>query len=61
MNFEKMTTKLQEALAESQSLAVGKDNPYIEPAHLLYALVKTRWWICCPSLYRIKYQCANLN
>ncbi|TLU76581.1 ATP-dependent chaperone ClpB [Mannheimia varigena] len=40
MNFEKMTTKLQEALAESQSLAVGKDNPYIEPAHLLYALVK---------------------
>ncbi|HGO5856489.1 TPA: ATP-dependent chaperone ClpB [Mannheimia haemolytica] len=40
MNFEKMTTKLQEALAESQSLAVGKDNPYIEPAHLLYALLK---------------------
>ncbi len=40
MNFEKMTTKLQEALAESQLLAVGKDNPYIEPAHLLYALLK---------------------
>ena len=34
MNFEKFTTKLQEALAEAQSLAVGKDNPYIEPAHL---------------------------
>ncbi|MEG9490575.1 ATP-dependent chaperone ClpB [Mannheimia indoligenes] len=40
MNFEKMTTKLQEALAASQSLSVGKDNPYIEPAHLLYALLK---------------------
>ncbi|WP_419852220.1 ATP-dependent chaperone ClpB [Actinobacillus pleuropneumoniae] len=40
MNFEKLTTKLQEALAEAQSLAIGKDNNYIEPAHLLYALVK---------------------
>lgn len=40
MNFEKFTTKLQEALAEAQSLAIGKDNNYIEPAHLLYALVK---------------------
>jgi len=29
MNFEKFTTKLQEALAEAQSLAVGKDNGYI--------------------------------
>lgn len=40
MNFEKFTTKLQEALAQAQSLAVGKDNSYIEPVHLLYALVK---------------------
>lgn len=40
MNFEKFTTKLQEALAEAQSLAIGKDNNYIEPAHLLYVLVK---------------------
>ncbi|WP_150540028.1 ATP-dependent chaperone ClpB [Actinobacillus vicugnae] len=40
MNFEKITTKLQEALAEAQSLAIGKDNNYIEPAHLLYTLVK---------------------
>ena len=40
MNFEKFTTKLQEALAEAQSLAVGKDNGYIEPAHLLYVLLK---------------------
>ncbi|AAP95500.1 ATP-dependent chaperone ClpB [[Haemophilus] ducreyi] len=40
MNFEKFTTKLQEALNEAQSLAVAKDNAYIEPVHLLYALVK---------------------
>lgn len=50
MNFEKMTTKLQEALAESQSLAVGKDNAYIEPAHLLYALLKQEGGSVAPLL-----------
>ncbi|MBC7499560.1 MAG: ATP-dependent chaperone ClpB [Herminiimonas sp.] len=39
MRQEKMTTKLQEALSDAQSLAVGNDNPYIEPAHLLTALL----------------------
>ncbi|HEX9172184.1 MAG TPA: ATP-dependent chaperone ClpB, partial [Telluria sp.] len=35
-----MTTKLQEALADAQSLTVGNDNPYIEPAHLVLALLQ---------------------
>ena len=39
MRFEKFTTKLQEALAEAQSAALGKDNQYIEPQHLLAALL----------------------
>src|SRR5438105_665541 len=39
MRFEKFTTKLQEALAEAQSAALGNDNQYIEPQHLLAALV----------------------
>ncbi|HYN11616.1 MAG TPA: Clp protease N-terminal domain-containing protein, partial [Burkholderiales bacterium] len=39
MRFEKFTTKLQEALAEAQSLALGKDQQYIEPEHLLLALL----------------------
>src|SRR3954467_14734624 len=39
MRFEKFTTKLQEALAEAQSAALGNDNQYIEPSHLLAALV----------------------
>src|SRR5205085_12056771 len=38
MRFEKFTTKLQEALAEAQSAALGSDNQYIEPQHLLAAL-----------------------
>jgi ATP-dependent Clp protease ATP-binding subunit ClpB len=39
MRFDKFTTKLQEALAEAQSAAVGNDNQYIEPQHLLAALL----------------------
>ncbi|WP_374762254.1 Clp protease N-terminal domain-containing protein, partial [Massilia scottii] len=35
MRQDKMTTKLQEALSDAQSLAVGNDNQYIEPVHLL--------------------------
>src|SRR3954469_9948940 len=38
MRFDKFTTKLQEALAEAQSAALGNDNQYIEPQHLLAAL-----------------------
>ncbi len=40
MNIDKFTGKFQSAIAEAQSLAVGKDNAYIEPAHLLLALLK---------------------
>jgi ATP-dependent Clp protease ATP-binding subunit ClpB len=39
MRQDKLTTKLQEALADAQSRAVGNDNPYIEPVHLLQALM----------------------
>mgnify|MGYP002757945515 CR=1 FL=1 len=31
MRQDKLTTKLQEALADAQSLAVGNDNQYIDP------------------------------
>jgi len=40
MRQDKLTTKLQEALSDARSLAVGNDNQYIEPAHLLAALLQ---------------------
>jgi ATP-dependent Clp protease ATP-binding subunit ClpB len=40
MRFDKFTTKLQEALAQAQSSAVGQDHQYIEPQHLLLALLE---------------------
>ena len=39
MRFDKFTTKFQQALSDAQSIAVGHDNPYIEPQHLLLALL----------------------
>ena len=39
MRIDKLTTKFQEALADAQSLAVTRDNPYIEPVHLLLAML----------------------
>lgn len=39
MRFDKLTTRFQQALADAQSLALRNDNPYIEPAHLLSALL----------------------
>ena len=39
MRFDKFTTQFQQAFADAQSLAVGSDNPYIEPQHLLAALI----------------------
>ena len=39
MRQDKLTTKFQEALSDAQSLALGNDNAYIEPAHLLAAML----------------------
>jgi len=39
MRFDKFTTKFQQALSDAQSLAVGADNQFIEPQHLLLALL----------------------
>ncbi|WP_313074762.1 ATP-dependent chaperone ClpB [Melaminivora sp.] len=40
MRLEKFTTKFQEALSDAQSLALGHDNAYIEPVHLLVAMLR---------------------
>ncbi len=39
MRFDKLTTKFQQAIADAQSLAVQNDNQYIEPVHVLAALL----------------------
>ncbi len=39
MRTDKLTTKFQQALSDAQSMALGNDNGYIEPQHLLLALI----------------------
>jgi ATP-dependent Clp protease ATP-binding subunit ClpB len=39
MRFEKFTTRLQQALSDAQSLAVGNDNQFIEPQHLALSML----------------------
>ncbi|MDM8545248.1 ATP-dependent chaperone ClpB [Candidatus Venteria ishoeyi] len=39
MNMEKITAKFQQALAEAQSLAISLDHSFIEPIHLMIALL----------------------
>ena len=40
MRLDKFTTKFQQAIAEAQSIALGQDNQFIEPVHLLLALLQ---------------------
>ena len=40
MRLDKLTTKFQEALAEAQTIALANDHAYIEPAHLLAAMLR---------------------
>ena len=39
MRIDKLTTKFQQALADAQSLALGRDHQFIEPVHLMTALL----------------------
>lgn len=39
MRFDKLTTKFQEALANAQTIALKNDNAYIEPEHVLFAML----------------------
>ena len=39
MRMDKLTSKFQQALADAQSLAVGRDHNVIEPVHVLIALL----------------------
>ncbi len=40
MRIDKLTSKFQEALADAQSMALGKDHAYIEPVHVLAAMLQ---------------------
>ena len=58
MRLDKLTSKFQMALADAQSLAVGRDHAYIEPLHLMLALLDQDGGSARPILAKSG---ANLN
>ena len=58
MRMDKLTSKFQMALADAQSLALGRDNGFIEPEHLLKALLDQQGGSCRPLLSK---SMVNIN
>jgi ATP-dependent Clp protease ATP-binding subunit ClpB len=61
MRTDKLTTKFQAALADAQSLAVGRDNQYIEPVHLMAALLDQQGGTARPLLEKSGAAVAKLR
>ncbi len=61
MRIDKFTSKLQSALADAQSMALGKDNNYIEPSHLLLALIEQKGGSVRPLLSQTGFDVTELR
>lgn len=61
MRMDKLTSKFQLALADAQSMAVGKDHQFIEPVHVLSAMFQQDGGSVRPLLARVGVQDKALN
>lgn len=61
MRIDRLTSKLQLALSDSQSLAVGMDHPAIEPVHLAQALLDQQGGSVKPLLMQVGFDVNNLR
>ena len=61
MRMDKLTSKFQLALADAQSLAVGKDHQFIEPVHILAAMLQQEGGSIRPLLSRVGVQLKALE
>ncbi len=61
MRQDRLTTQLQNALGEAQSLAVGRDHSSIEPVHLFLALLKQQGGTIRPVLEQAGFDLAGLQ
>jgi len=58
--MDKLTNQLQQALADAQSLALGRDHNFIEPVHLLSALLEQKGGSTRPLLQKAGANLAGL-
>lgn len=61
MRIDRLTSKLQLALSDAQSLAVGHDHPGIEPAHLMQALLEQQGGSIKPLLMQVGFDVNSLR
>ena len=61
MRMDKLTNQLQSALADAQSLALGKDHNFIEPVHLLGALLEQQGGSARPLLQKAGADMSTLR
>ncbi len=61
MRMDKLTSKFQMALADAQSLALGRDNGFIEPEHLMKALLDQQGGSCRPLLSKAGVNMSQLR
>ncbi|GGD00933.1 ATP-dependent chaperone ClpB [Halopseudomonas salina] len=61
MRIDRFTSKLQMALSDAQSLAVGRDNPQIEPVHLMLALLDQQQGSIKPLLRQVGFDTNALR
>ena len=61
MRMDKLTSKFQSALADAQSLALGKDHQFIEPVHLMLALLDQEGGSIKPLLSQIGVNVPTLR
>ncbi|MEX2489950.1 MAG: ATP-dependent chaperone ClpB [Pseudomonadales bacterium] len=61
MRIDKFTSKLQSAMADAQSIAVGKDHNYVTPAHLLLALLQQEGGAVRPLLSQMGIDVASFH
>ena len=61
MRIDRLTSKLQLALSDAQSLAVGLDHPAIEPAHLMQAMLEQQGGSIKPLLMQVGFDVNSLR
>lgn len=61
MRIDRLTSKLQLAISDAQSLAVGMDHPAIEPVHLVQALLEQQGGSIKPLLMQVGFDINSLR
>lgn len=61
MRVDRLTSKLQMALSDAQSIAVGRDHNYLEPVHLMVALLEQKGGSIKPLLMQVGFDVSQVN